>query len=53
MSQFSFNDQGLTVDWIGLDLNYLRQNKTNDKTSSRQFLENCQRNLSQTNKILV
>ena len=32
------------------DLNYLRKNKTHDKISARQFLENCQRKLMQTNK---
>lgn len=32
------------------DLNYLRNNKTDDKISPRQFLENCQRKLMQTNK---
>ena len=32
------------------DFNYLRKNKTHDKISVRQFLENCQRKLMQTNK---
>ena len=32
------------------DLNYLRKNNTYDKISARQFLENCQRKLMQTNK---
>jgi hypothetical protein len=32
------------------DLNYLRKNKTDDKISASQFLENCQRKLMQTNK---
>lgn len=33
-----------------LDLNYLRKNKTDDKLSTTEFLENCQRKLIQTNK---
>ena len=32
------------------DLNYVRKNKTDDKISVRQFLENCQTKLMQTNK---
>ena len=32
------------------DLNYARKNKTNDKISVRQFLQNCQTKLMQTNK---
>ena len=32
------------------DLNYLRKNKTDDKLSTTEFLENCQRKLMQTNK---
>ena len=32
------------------DLNYLRNNKTDDKISANEFLENCQRKLMQTNK---
>jgi len=32
------------------DLNYLRNNKTDDKISASEFLENCQRKLMQTNK---
>jgi hypothetical protein len=32
------------------DLNYARKNKTDDKISVRQFLENCQTKLMQTNK---
>ena len=32
------------------DLNYGRKNKTDDKISVRQFLENCQTKLMQTNK---
>ena len=32
------------------DLNYLRNNKTDDKISASEFLENCQRQLMQTNK---
>ena len=32
------------------DLNYVRQNKTDDTISVRQFLQNCQTKLTQTNK---
>ena len=32
------------------DLNYARKNKTDDKISVRQFLQNCQTKLMQTNK---
>ena len=32
------------------DLNYVRKNKTDDKISVRQFLQNCQTKLMQTNK---
>ncbi len=32
------------------DLNYVRKNKTDDKISVRQFLENCHTKLMQTNK---
>ena len=32
------------------DLNYLRNNKIDDKISASEFLENCQRKLMQTNK---
>ena len=31
-------------------MNYLRNNKTDDKISASEFLENCQRKLIQTNK---
>ena len=32
------------------DLNYLRNNKIDDKISASEFLENCQRKLKQTNR---
>lgn len=32
------------------DLNYVRKNKTDDKISVREFLQNCQKTIKQTNK---